>query len=108
MAPVRTLQSEANYPKQAKNNNSVLRFKVKLFSKTRMVNAEDDEEKAIITDYVTFSRVTCYSYVLEPMFRDGKQTLFLQILHITVLLWSLVVIEVSGLDVRRSLKTASY
>ena len=52
MAPVRTLQSEENYPKQAKNNNSVLRFKVKLFSKTRMVNADDDEEKAIITDYV--------------------------------------------------------
>ena len=41
------------------------------------------------------------------MFRDGKQTLFLQILHITVLLWLLVVIEVSGLDVSRSLKTAN-
>ena len=52
MAPVRSLQSEANYPKQAKNNNLVLRFNVKLFSKTRTVNAEDDEEKAIITDYV--------------------------------------------------------
>ena len=52
MAPVRTLQSEENYPKQAKNNISVLRFKVKLFFKTRTVNAEDDEEKAIITDYV--------------------------------------------------------
>ena len=52
MAPVCTLQWEANYPKQAKNNNSVLRFKVKLLSKTRIVNAEDDEEKAIITDYV--------------------------------------------------------
>ena len=97
MAPVRTLQSEEeNYPKQAKNNNSVLRFKVKLFSKTRMVNAEDDEEKAIITDYVLSCHMLhCYSYVLEPMFRDGKQTLFRQILHITVLLWSLVVIEVS-------------
>ena len=52
MAPVRTLQWEANYPKQAKNNIFVLRFKVKLFSKTRTVNEEDDEEKAIITDYV--------------------------------------------------------